>query len=202
MSLFIFICHDASEHCHIPGSLINLVIDVMNNGGLIMKAILTRRSIRKYTDQTVSDEQVKILLEAAMCAPSAGNEQPWHFIVIRDRQLLDEVPQYHPYANMIKQASVAILVCADSGLSKFDVDYWVQDCAAATENILLAVQDAGLGAVWLGVYPREERMAGLRRLFSIPEGIIPFALIPVGYPAEHKDAGNRFREDRIHLDRW
>ena len=167
-----------------------------------MKAIMNRRSIRQYTNQTVRDEQVKTLLEAAMCAPSAGNEQPWHFVVIRDRQLLDKVPKYHPHASMIKQASVAILVCADTRLSKYDVDYWVQDCAAATENLLVTVQDLGLGAVWLGVYPRQERVAGLRELFNIPEQVIPFALVPVGYPAEHKDEENRYREDRVHLDCW
>jgi nitroreductase len=167
-----------------------------------MESIINRRSIRQYTDQTVSDEQVKKLLEAAMCAPSAGNEQPWHFVVIRDRQLLDKVPEYHPYSGMVRQASVAILICADTRLSKYDVDYWVQDCAAATENLLLAVQDLGLGAVWLGVYPRSERVKGLRQLFNIPEEVIPFALVPVGYPAEHKGWEDRYREDRVHLDSW
>lgn len=167
-----------------------------------MKSIMSRRSIRKYTDQRVEEEQIKTLLKAAMCAPSAGNEQPWQFIVVRDRRLLDQVPQIHPYSSMIRQASVAILICADTGLSKYDVDYWIQDCAAATENILIAVQDMGLGAVWLGVYPRPERVQGLRRLFNIPEEIVPFALVPVGYPAEQKGEENRYREDRIHLDRW
>lgn len=167
-----------------------------------MQAIMKRRSIRQYTSQIVNDEQVKTLLQAAMCAPSAGNEQPWHFVVIRDRQLLDQVPKYHPYSSMIKQASVAILVCADTRLSKYDVDYWVQDCAAATENLLIAVQDLGLGAVWLGVYPRPERVAGLRQLFNIPEEVFPFALVPVGYPAEHKEGQERYREDRVHLNSW
>ena len=167
-----------------------------------MKSILNRRSIRKYTNQIVSDEQIKTILEAAMCAPSAGNEQPWHFIVIRDRNLLDEIPKYHPYSSMIKQASVAILVCADTRLSKYDVDYWVQDCSAATENLLIAVQDIGLGAVWLGVYPLQDRVTGLRRLFNIPDEVFPFSLVPVGYPAEHKGRENRYREDRIHLNRW
>ncbi len=167
-----------------------------------MGSIMKRRSIRQYTNQTVSDEQIKILLETAMCAPSAGNEQPWHFVVIKDRQLLDEVPKYHPHSGMIKQASAAILVCADPNLNKFDVDYWVQDCAAATENLLLAVTELGLGAVWLGVYPRPERLAGLRQLFHIPEEVVPFALVPIGYPAEHKDPENRYREERIHLNCW
>lgn len=167
-----------------------------------MKAIMNRRSIRKYTEQTVSDEQVKMLLEAAMCAPSAGNEQPWHFVVIKDRQLLDRVPEYHPHSSMIKQASVAILICGDTRLSKYDVDYWVQDCAAATENLLIAAQDLGLGAVWLGVYPRQERVQGLRGLFNIPEEVFPFALVPVGYPAEQKGPENRYREDRVHRNTW
>lgn len=167
-----------------------------------MEAILNRRSIRKYTNQMVSDEQIKTLLKAAMCAPSAGNEQPWHFVVIRNRELLNQVPEYHPHSNMIKQATVAILVCADTRLSKYDVDYWVQDCAAATENLLIAATDIGLGAVWLGVYPRQERVAGLRRLFNIPEEVMPFAMVPVGYPAEHKGTENRYRNDRVHLDCW
>jgi len=167
-----------------------------------MEAIMKRRSIRKYTNQAISDEQIKKLLTAAMCAPSAGNEQPWHFIVIRDRELLDKVPQYHPHSNMIREATVAILVCGDTRLSKYDVDYWVQDCAAATENLLIMVQELGLGAVWLGVYPRQERVAGLRQLFNIPEEVVPFALVPIGYPAEHKEPENRYREDRIHLNKW
>lgn len=167
-----------------------------------MKAIMNRRSIRKYTSQEVTDEQVQILLQAAMCAPSAGNEQPWHFIVVRDRQLLDQVPEYHPYSSMIKQATVAILICADTRLSKYDLDLWVQDCAAATENLLLAVQDLGLGAVWLGVYPLPARVEGLRRLFNIPEAVFPFALVPVGYPAEHKEGQDRYRKDRVHLNSW
>ncbi|MGI5921006.1 MAG: nitroreductase family protein [Syntrophomonadaceae bacterium] len=167
-----------------------------------MEAILNRRSIRRYTNQSVSDEQIKTLLEAAMCAPSAGNEQPWHFVVIKDRQLLDQVPQYHPHASMLKEAPVAILVCGDTRLSKYDVDYWVQDCAAATENLLLAVQDQGLGAVWLGIYPRQERVESMRQLFNIPDQVMPFALVPVGYPAEMKGPEYRYREDRVHLNYW
>lgn len=167
-----------------------------------MEAIKNRRSIRQYTNQAVSDDQIKAVLEAAMYAPSAGNEQPWHFIVIKDRQLLDEVPQHHPHSSMVRQAPVAILICADTRLSKYDVDYWIQDCAAATENLLLAVQSLGLGAVWLGVYPREERVAGLSKLFQLPPEVVPFVLVPIGHPAEEKSASDRFREDRIHLNRW
>jgi nitroreductase len=166
-----------------------------------MDAILSRRSIRKYTTEPVPDHLIKELLEAAMSAPSAGNEQPWHFIVINDRQILDEIPKFHPYSHMVKEASVAILVCCDLQLDKHD-GLWVQDCAAATENLLIAAQAQGLGAVWLGVYPREQRITGLRRLLGIPEHVVPFSLITVGYPAEHKPRANRYNNTRVHHNCW
>ncbi|MCL5774497.1 MAG: nitroreductase family protein [Firmicutes bacterium] len=166
-----------------------------------MDAILTRRSIRKYTSQPVSEDAVNELLEAAMSAPSAGNQQPWHFIVINDRGVLDEVPTVHPYSQMMKEASVAILVCADLNLDKHK-GYWVQDCSAATENILIAAQTKGLGAVWLGIYPREDRVNGIKKLLNIPENVIPLSLIPVGYPAEHKPRADRFDRSRVHYNHW
>jgi len=167
-----------------------------------MKAIFTRRSIRRYTDQPVSQEAVLQLLEAAMAAPSAGDSRPWHFVVITDRQLLDKVPSFHAYARMITEAPMAILVCGDQAQAKFDAAYWVQDCSAATQNILLAAEAMGLGSVWLGVYPLEERMAGLRDLLGIPEHITPFALLPVGHPGEEKPPAERYDADRVHYDRW
>lgn len=166
-----------------------------------MKAILSRRSIRKYTPDKVPEKDLRELLEAAMAAPSAGNEQPWHFIVIDDRDILRQIPSFHPYSHMLKEATVAILVCGDETLEKYK-GYWVQDCSAATENILIAVEEKGLGAVWLGVYPVEERVAGLRRLLGIPDQVIPFSLIPVGYPAEHKEPANRYNEARVHRNKW
>jgi nitroreductase len=166
-----------------------------------MDAILKRRSIRKYTGEPVPENALKDLLEAAMAAPSAGNEQPWHFIIIKDRAILDQIPRVHPYSRMIKQTPVAILVCGDLNLAAHG-EMWVQDCAAATENLLIAVQARGLGAVWLGVYPREERMDGLRKLLGIPENVVPFSLIPVGYPAERKPPASRYKESRVHYNRW
>ncbi len=166
-----------------------------------MDAILSRRSIRKYTTEPVPEHMIKELLETAMSAPSAGNEQPWHFIVITDRQILDEIPQCHPYSHMIREAPVAILVCCDLQLDKHD-GLWVQDCAAATENLLIAVQAQGLGAVWLGVYPREQRITGLRNLLGIPEHVVPFSLIPVGYPGEQKPRANRYDNSRVHYNSW
>ena len=166
-----------------------------------MDAILSRRSIRRYTRQSVSDETIKELLEAAMSAPSAGNEQPWHFVVIRERQILNEIPKYHPYSQMLKDAPLAIMVCGDEQLQKYQ-GYWVQDCSAATENLLIAVQAKGMGAVWLGVYPIEDRVAALRELLGIPDNVIPFSLISIGYPAEQKPRSDRYDDSRIHHNQW
>ncbi len=166
-----------------------------------IEAILSRRSIRKYAPGTIPDETVTELLVAAMSAPSAGNEQPWQFVVIRDRHLLDQIPGVHPYARMVEEADLAILVCGDAQLETH-AGYWVQDCAAATQNLLLAAHAKGLGAVWLGVYPREERVAGIRKLLGLPQQVTPLALVPIGLPAEDKPPSNRFHADRVHHDGW
>ena len=166
-----------------------------------IEAMLTRRSIRKYTADTVSDEVVEKLLEAAMAAPSAGNQQPWHFIVIRDRAILDEIPKLHPYAQMVKEAPVAIVVCGDERSTKYK-EYWPQDCAATTQNLLLAAHACGLGAVWCGVYPNEERVSPLRELLGTPDGVYPFSLIALGYPDEKKPPAGRYGTSRVHADRW
>ena len=166
-----------------------------------MKAILSRRSIRKYTKEPVPDSVVKEILEAAMSAPSAGNERPWHFVVINDREILDAIPAFHPYSQPLTMASVAILICGDLTL-EIHKDFWMQDCSAATENILIAVQAKGLGAVWLGIYPRPERVLGMQKLLGLPAHVIPFAVIPIGYPAENKLPADRFDTSRIHYNRW
>jgi nitroreductase len=166
-----------------------------------MKEIFERRSIRKYTSEDVSDKFVKELLKAAMAAPSAGNQQPWDFIVIKDRAILNEIPKVHQYAQMLKEAPVAIIVCGVLEREKH-VGYWMQDCAAAIENILIEAQFLGLGAVWLGVYPREDRVAGLKKLLEIPENVIPIAVISIGYPAESKEASQRYDEKKIHINKW
>lgn len=167
-----------------------------------MDIIFKRRSIRKFTNQSVPEEIIKQLLQAGMAAPSAGNEQPWQFIIITERELLDKIPTFHRHAQMIKQASIAILVCADTSLNKYDVDFWIQDCSAATQNILLAATAKGLGSVWLGVYPRKERVDNLRQLLHIPEHVVPFSLLPIGYPAEDRLPINRYKKERIHYNKW
>jgi len=166
-----------------------------------LQAILSRRSIRAYTKESVSEDLIRQLLEAAMSAPSAGNAQPWHFVVIRDRRTLDAVPSVHPFSGMLRQAPLAILVCADPTLEKYP-GFWVQDCSAATQNILIAARALGLGAVWLGFYPKEERIAGIRKMLGIPEHIIPLSMVSIGWPAEEKPPGGRYQEERVHRDRW
>jgi nitroreductase len=166
-----------------------------------IEAIRTRRSIRKYVKKPVSKEQIKELIKIGMSAPSAGDEQPWHFIVIDDSNILKEIPSFHNHAQMLKDAAVAILVCGDLNLEKHK-GMWVQDCSAATQNILIAVNAIGLGAVWLGVYPRKERVSSLRKLLNIPNNIVPFSLISIGYPAEEKKPSNRYSESRVHLNKW
>ncbi|MBI5103181.1 MAG: nitroreductase family protein [Nitrospirae bacterium] len=166
-----------------------------------MQAILTRRSIRKYTSQPVPEKIITGVLEAAMSAPSAGNQQPWHFVVITDRETLDSIPVFHPHTLMLKEASTAILVCGDPSLEKHQ-GYWVQDCAAATQNLLLAAHALGLGAVWTGFYPREDRVIKTRQLLGLPEHVIPLALVPIGYPAEEKPPAKRYDASRVHFNRW
>ena len=166
-----------------------------------LEFIQRRRSIRAYKDAPVSDEQVETLLRAAMAAPSAGNQQAWAFVVIRDRAKLDKVMDVHPHAQMCKTAALAILVCGDLEREKYD-GMWVQDCCAAVENILLAAANTGLGTCWCGVHPRAEREQGFRELCALPDAIVPFALIAVGVPDETKAPADYYDVGRVHHDVW
>ncbi len=166
-----------------------------------LEAIRTRRSVRRFTVEPVTEDQLETLLRAAMSAPSAGNQQPWHFIVVDDRALLDRIPEFSPYASMCRQAPLGILVCGDTTLEKHP-GYWIQDCSAATQNLLLAAHALGLGAVWTGVHPREERSRSFRDLLKLPDHIMPLAFIVIGHPAERPQPQDRFRPERIRRNRW
>lgn len=168
-----------------------------------LKAIMTRRSVRRFnSQQNIKEEDVEKILHAAMSAPSATNQQPWHFVVIDDRALLDKVVAVHPNAQMCKQAPLAIMLCIDAAQEKYR-DFWVQDMAAATQNILLAVRDLGLGAVWVGIYPNDERVQKFKNLFGLPESIIPFAIIPIGHTdVKQEEAPERFKQERVHRNKW
>ncbi len=167
----------------------------------VIEALIKRRSIRSYTGKGVDKSHIKILLKSAMYAPSARDEQPWHFVVVDNRELMNRIMKVHPYASMLSEASVAIIVCGDEKL-ELSKGYWPVDCAAATQNLLLAAHSLGLGAVWLGVYPRKERQDGIREIFSLPAHVHPFSLISVGYPAEEQDIPERYKEERIRWNRW
>lgn len=166
-----------------------------------MEAILSRRSIRRYTDKPVPEEVITELLKAAMSAPSASNEQPWHFVIIDDRHILDEIPTFHPNSHMLKDASLAVAVCGDLNQQMVS-GYWVQDCSAATQNILIAANALGLGAVWLGLFPREERAKTAQKLLGLPEHVMPLCFISIGYPAEKKPPSERYDESRVHRNHW
>lgn len=166
-----------------------------------LEALMGRRSIRRYTAENIATAMIETILKAAMSAPSANDEQPWHFVVINERAILDRIPEFHKHAQMLKQAPLAILVCGDRKLA-VNQGYMIQDCSAATENLLIAAHALGLGAVWLGLYPWEQRMKPLAELLNLPEDVIPIALISVGHPAEKKPPANRYRPERIRWNHW
>ena len=164
-----------------------------------IEAIETRRSIRKYNDKKIDKEILEEILKAGMYAPSAYNEQPWQFIVIDNKDLLDEIPTFHDHANMCKTAALAILVCVDLKKEKTE-DMWLLDCAAATQNIMLAAFEKTIGSVWVGVYFRQNYIEGFKKLLNLPDHIIPISLIPMGYHDEEIKRVDRFKKDRIHYN--
>ena len=168
-------------------------------GKELIQTIFARRSIRRYTDEPVGEADIRTLLEAAMAAPSASNRKPWHFVVVTGRQTLDGLAEVHPHGKMLFEATLCIAVCGD--LSTFE-RFWVQDCSAATENLLLAATALGLGAVWLGVYPREDRVAAVRQVLGLPETVTPLNLISIGHPAEEKEPRTQYDQSRVHRERW
>lgn len=166
-----------------------------------MEEIFKRRSIRKYKDMEVEEEKIEKLLKAAAAAPSAGNEQPWHFVVIKDRDTLNHLAEVHPYAKMLKDAPLAVAVCGDLNKQRHE-GFWVQDCAAATQNILLEAVSLDLGAVWIGAYPNEERERVVSEVLDVPENIRTVSLISIGYPAEKKGKTDRLSDEIVHHDKW
>lgn len=167
-----------------------------------MDIILNRRSVRKYRPGSIPPQDITKLLRAAMRAPSAGNEQPWEFVVLQEKNHLEEIANFHPYGKMLREAACAIAVCGDIRRKKYPLDYWVQDCAAATQNMLLEAVYLGLGAVWLGVWPDEERAAGLQKMLELPAQVLPFSIVSLGYPAAEPQPVDTYLPQRIHRERW
>jgi nitroreductase len=166
-----------------------------------LTAIHTRRSVRAFTTAPVSEEDLQTLLEAAMAAPSAGNAQSWAFLVITDPALLAQVPSISPYAGMARNAPLSILVCGDSAAEKYP-GFWVQDCSAATQNLMLAARAIGLGSVWTGIYPVEDRVTKARALFRLPETLTPLALVVIGHPKGEQKPEKRFALEKVRRNLW
>ena len=163
----------------------------------MMDTIFNRRSVRSFTGDPVPDEKVELLLKAAMAAPSARNRQPWHFIVVQDQGKLETLQEGLPHTKMLVQAGLGIVVCGDNREK-----YWVEDGCAATENILLAAQAQGLGAVWTAVHPSEEKIRAVKDNLGIPEHVTPLNVIPVGVPADEGGVKRKYDASRIHHDGW
>ena len=163
-----------------------------------LKIIFSRRSIRRYTADPVSDADVTSLLQAGMAAPSAANKKPWHFVTVTDPGALKALAEKHPYGKMLPSAALAIVVCGDPSISS----WWVQDCSAATQNILLAANGLGLGAVWLGCHGEPEREQAVRDVLGIPADIAVLNILSVGHPDEAKEARTQYDPARAHSGGW
>lgn len=175
--------------------------NIMENHAL--SNIFNRKSVRNFTEEPVSKEQIELLIRAGMAAPTARNTQPWAFIAVTDRATLDNLAENLPYAKMLKQSPAAIVVCGDlEKLGDATPEYWIMDCSAATENILLAAEAIGLGAVWTAAYPQPDRVEAVVKILNIPEYIVPLCVIPVGVPTGVDQPKNKYIPENIHWEKW
>ena len=173
-------------------------------GNPVLENIMTRASVRSYSDRKIGKETVDTLLRAAMAAPTAGNKQPWRFVVIESRATLDKIGNNFGSMTMAKEAPLAIVMCGDTS-ETFEGEgreYWVQDVSAASENLLLAAHSIGLGAVWCGIYPLSERVKVFSEMLELPENIIPMACICVGYPSGEVTPKDKWEPGHIHHVKW
>ena len=164
-------------------------------------AIKTRKSIRKFTGEVITEEKLKIVLEAAFSAPTANDFQSWEFIVVRDKEKLRKIADLHPYAKMFPEAGCGIIVCGNKDKQEL-LGFLAEDCAAAIENILIAANSEGLGAVWCGIYPMDKIVKEFENEFDLPVNIVPIGIVAIGNPGEKKDVVDRFDSEKIHYDRW
>ena len=172
---------------------------------IVLENIFSRKSVRSFTDQPVSRGQLDTLVRAAMAAPTGRDMRPWKFIIVDDRKVMDSLAVQLPYAKMLKEATAAILVCGDLSVTDDKGNpsgNWTFDCSAATENLLLAAESMGLGAVWTGVHPYDDRIALVKSAFHLPEYIIPLNMIPIGYPKGNPKPKDKYTTDNIHYNGW
>ena len=168
----------------------------------LYEGLITRRSVRKYTGEKISEEDINTIINAGMYAPSARNTRPWHFIVIDDKSAFEKIMAFHPAAAMLSQASHAIAVCGDEELQN-GPGYYVMDCSAALENMLLAAHALGVGAVWVGIHPKPDRIEALSALLELPAHVKPVALISLGVPSENEESVcQRYEPEKIRYNRW
>ncbi|MBD5163206.1 MAG: nitroreductase family protein [Bacteroidales bacterium] len=174
------------------------------DGNATYDAIMTRTSVRSYSDKPVGTEQVDSLLHAAMAAPTAVNKQPWRFLVVNQREALDSIASISPNMKMVEGAKLAIILCGDmdAALQGEAREFWVQDVSAATENLLLAAHSMGLGAVWCGIYPVQDRVAAFAKLFNMPENIIPLSCVVIGYPDGQNTPKDKWKPENVHYNTW
>lgn len=168
-----------------------------------LEMIFSRRSIRKYEQKPIEEEKLKNILMAGMCAPSAHNSQPWEFIVVRDKETLKKLSGFIQYWAHVKDADTAIITVANlKNYFGSHTDYFIQDCAAATQNMLLAANAQGIGGVYLGLYGRQDKMNLVRDILRIPENILPFSVISLGYPAEERRPHTTFKENKVYYEQY
>lgn len=170
-----------------------------------IKTIMGRRSVRRYIDTPVSQDIIETLLKAGMAAPSASNRQPWEFVVVTKKEILEQLAEVTAYTKMLHQSPVCLIVCGNRERFYSDTDaqgYWVQDCSAATENILVAAASLGLGTCWCGVFPRMKNVEAVAGLLGLPEGILPMNLIALGYPSGDTSVKEKWQPDRVHWEGW
>ena len=166
-----------------------------------LSVIHSRKSVRKYLDKPVTNEQIEVLLRAGMAAPTAGDKRPWSFVVITDPAMLDTLSFSSPWTGMLSEATAAIAVCGDKKAG-FGSEVWVQDCSAASENILLAAEAIGLGAVWTGIYLNEEPTKYVKRVLELPESVYALNIISIGYPTGVEKPKNKWDPTKIHWGKW
>ncbi|MGL4972268.1 MAG: nitroreductase family protein [Culicoidibacterales bacterium] len=168
-----------------------------------MNAIFTRRSIRKYEATKIEPAKIEQVLKAAMQAPSAGNQQPWEFIVIEDEATLAQLSQMSPYSKLIQTAPLAIVVLGNQERMKYP-ENWEHDLGACTQNMLLQATDLGLGSVWMSTWPLQERVAHIRTMFDLGEHLNPYAVVAIGYPAGNQanKFKDRYDQTRVHYEKY
>lgn len=165
------------------------------------KAITTRHSVRKYSGVKINEEQWEMIFRAGFAAPSAHNLQPWHFIRIDEDKKLEEIAAIHPYAKMLPSAGGAILICADITIQE-SIGFAVEDCSAAMQNMLVAINGLGLGGVWIGIYPVDELVAAMRSFFDLPDNILPIGLMAVGNKVSSREPLDKYKPEKIHHNTW